>query len=390
VTRIGSAVGVAREVLAEARDEQITFLSAAIAYYAFVSIVPLLLLSVAISTAIGGAELADAVVGWLDQFLTESGRNAVRDALTNARGRTGATVVSLLLLGWSGLKLFRGLDVAFSHIYGVETAEPFLRQLFDALVVLLAIPFAFAASIVVAVVVPVFGLIPYVNVASTVTLVVSLTLVFLPTYYVFPDVSMTVREALPGALFAAVGWTVLAQVFRLYAANVDSFELYGLLGAALLLVTWLYFSGIVITLGAIFNAVLAGRNDDETDDASPEPPTEAPDVAELGAEVAALREELDAKTVSKSELEGELKQYVRSRMRSGKARGWGPYLVLLYGTAMTIGAFAFLGGGWAILAMLVVWLSTLGLYTLMVLIGLGVNAVGLPGRITDRVRSWRS
>ena len=377
-------------MLAEARDEQITFLSAAVAYYAFVSIVPLVLLGVAVSTAIGGAEFADTVVGWVDQFLTPGGQRAIRDALTNARGRTGATVVSLLLLTWSGLKLFRGLDVAFSHIYGVKSSEPFLRQLFDALVVLLAIPLAFAASLVVAVVVPVLGVIPYVNVASTVTLVATLTLVFLPIYYVFPDVQLTVREALPGALFAAAGWTTLAQAFRVYAARVGSFEVYGLLGAALLLVTWLYFSGIIITVGAVLNAVLAGRHDEEADEPSPEPPTEAPDVAELGARVEALREELDAKTVSKRELEGELKQYVRRRIRRGKARGWGPYLVLLYGTAMTVGAFAYLSGGWAILGMIVVWLSTLGLYTLMVLFGLGASALGLPGRVADRVRSWRS
>ncbi|WP_232686669.1 YihY/virulence factor BrkB family protein [Halobacterium zhouii] len=390
MTRIGSAVGVARSVLAAARDEQITFLSAAVAYYAFVSIVPLLLLGVAIGTAVGGPELADAVVGYLDQFLTASGRDAIRDALTNARGRTGATVVSIALLTWSGLKLFRGLDVAFSQIYGVRSAESLPRQLADALVVLLAVPLALAASLVVGIVVPVLGPGPLANAASIGTLLVTLTLVFLPMYYVFPDLPMTVSAALPGAMFAAVGWTVLSQAFRVYAATVGSFEVYGLLGAALLLVTWLYFSGIVITLGAILNAVLAGRDDEDADETRPAPPTEAPDVAELGAEVRALREELDAKTVSKNELEGELKQYVRRRIRSGKARGWGPYLVLLYGTAMTIGAFAYLGGGWAILGMVVVWLSTLGLYTLMVLFGLGMNAVGLPGRVADRVRSWRS
>ncbi|EMA53900.1 hypothetical protein C451_08068 [Halococcus thailandensis JCM 13552] len=92
----------------------------------------------------------------------------------------------------------------------------------------------------------------------------------------------------------------------------------------------------------------------------------------------------------KRQLESDLKQYVRKRQRRGHARGWGPYLVLLYGTAMTIGAFAYLDGGWAILAMLVVWLSTLGLYVLMVLVGLAGAALGAPGRLTDRIREFRS
>ncbi|MCG1004179.1 YihY/virulence factor BrkB family protein [Halobacterium noricense] len=388
VTRIGSAVAVARRVAGTARDEQVTFLSAAVAYYAFVSLIPLLVLAVAVGTALGGIGLVDSVVGALDAFLTVSGETALRDAMTDGRGRTSATVVSLLLLTWSALKLFRGLDVAFSQVYGVQKPESLLEQVIDGVVVLLTLPLAVGAAIVVTVLVPYLDIVPYLDLASALTLPVALTLVFLPSYYVFPDVEMSVREALPGAAFAAVGWALLAQGFRGYAAYVGGGELYGILGGALLLVTWLYFGGIVITLGAVLNAVLSGRpDDDETPER--EPPDEAPDVAELGAEVEALRAELDEKTVRKSELEADLKQYVRQRLRRGKARGWGPYLVLLYGTLMTVGAFHYLGGGWSILAMLVVWLSTLGLYVVMVLFGLSVSAVGLPGRVADRVRSWR-
>ena len=99
--------------------------------------------------------------------------------------------------------------------------------------------------------------------------------------------------------------------------------------------------------------------------------------------------EIDDRTVHREEIESDLKRYVRRRVRRGHARGWGPYLVLLYGTVMTLGAFYFLGGGWAILAMLVIWLSVLGLYTLMVLVGVTVSAVGLPGRLRDWVQEFR-
>jgi hypothetical protein len=77
-------------------------------------------------------------------------------------------------------------------------------------------------------------------------------------------------------------------------------------------------------------------------------------------------------------------------MRRGHARGWGPYLVLLYGTVMTLGAFYWLQSWWAIFAMVVVWLATLGLYALMVMLGFGVGLVSLPGRVTDRISNFRS
>ena len=124
---------------------------------------------------------------------------------------------------------------------------------------------------------------------------------------------------------------------------------------------------------------------------SDEDPEPAPDIGTVQEEVAALREALsefesdvDSRTVDRETLESDLKRYVRARVRRGHARGWGPYLVLLYGTAMTLGAFYYLSGGWAILAMFVVWLSTLGMYTLMVLTGIVFNVLGIPGRLKDR------
>lgn len=114
------------------------------------------------------------------------------------------------------------------------------------------------------------------------------------------------------------------------------------------------------------------------------------EVAALRAAVEALETRLEEHTVPRAEVESDLKHYVRSRMRRGHARGWGPYLVLLYGTAMTIGAFYLLSGGWAILAMVVVWLSTLGLYVLMVVAGAAINAIQVPGKVVDLVRERRS
>jgi len=110
------------------------------------------------------------------------------------------------------------------------------------------------------------------------------------------------------------------------------------------------------------------------------------DLDALREQIDEFESEIEERTVHREEVERDLKRYVRKRTRRGRARGWGPYLVLLYGTAMTLGAFALLGGGWAILAMLVIWLSTLGLYTLMVLVGTTFNLLGLPGRIRDRFR----
>lgn len=189
---------------------------------------------------------------------------------------------------------------------------------------------------------------------------------------------------------------------------------YGFLGGALLLVTWFYFGSTIVLVGGLVNTVLTDTGayaadtmePDETraerrrellsqlmtdeDDSAPDIVDLRDELRELQADVESFEEDIEERTVEKPELESELKTYVRKRMRRGHARGWGPYLVLLYGTIMTVAAFFWLQQWTAVLAMAVIWLSTLGLYTLMLLFGFGISAVSIPGRISDRISNLRS
>ena len=419
VSRNADRLGVARSLVAAARSDRITFLAASLAYYAFVSVMPLLLLVVVVGSAVGGPAFADAVVTELGAALSPSGEQLLLDALTDASGRGGATVLGLAVLLWGALKLFRGLDVAFAEVYGTEGEASFLGQLRDAFVAFLAVGLGVGASVAASLAVGVVD-VPLVGLFGPLSLAVGLTLTFLPLYVVLPHREVSVAGALPGALLAAVGWAVLSAGFAAYAGSAGSFQLYGVIGGVLLLVTWFYLGGIILLLGGVLNAVLseesrsvpaernrqlqqepsrppAQRMTDEpggTPAASPQESgstdgAETTEVAALRERLADLEADLDDRTVHREEIEGELKRYVRGRMRRGHAQGWGPYLVLLYGTAMTLGAFYLLSGGWAVLAMVIVWLSTLGLYALMLVVGMGLNAAGLPGRLRDLVGGLR-
>jgi len=390
VSRLSRLAALGLEGYRTAKQQQVPFLAAAVAYYAFVSIVPLALFGLALGQLVGEAWI-DALLAQSEQFLAPSAVAVLDRSIADDTARGGATVVGLLVFLWSGSRVFRGLSVAFTQVYGVSERQSLPGTLVDVAVVLLGIPVALAAAAILGVVLPWLAWVPGSAVLGRLGLVVVLGLVFLPIYHRLPNTQVTLREALPGAIVAAVGWALLATTFSMYATHFADFELYGVLGAALLLVTWLYLGGIIIMVGAVVNTVVDGGSstDRQADSDSDQAPQEegVPDVAALGREVATLREELDEKTVSRSSLEAELEAYVRKRQRAGKATGWGPYLVLLYGTAMTLGAFYWLKGGWAILAMIVVWLSTLGLYVQLVVFGMGIKAASVPGRLLDRFRS---
>ncbi|MEF8812576.1 MAG: YihY/virulence factor BrkB family protein [Halovenus sp.] len=401
-----------RQLLDTTTQLQLPFLAAAIAYYAFVSVLPLLLIAVAVASFVAGPAVAAATLDRIGAFLTPEATSIVKQTLVDGTGRGGTTLLGLVVLSWSSLRVFRGLDIAFDRIYGEEAAKPLLEQIADAGVTVVAIAAAVAVTGVASAFVPI-ELLPFPDVLGTLLLPVTLPAVFFPLYYVLPPIPVSVREALPGAVVAGFGWALLGVGFGIYAARAGSLELYGVVGGVLLLLVWFYFAGLLLLLGAGLNALLVGRLGDRQLQQAPlregiqatmdadgstadeEEPSRRADavtqaeIDELRRELDEFEAEIDERTVHREELERDLRQYVRNRMRRGHARGWGPYLVLLYGTVMTVGAFNFLGGGWAILAMLIIWLSTLGLYALMLIVGFTVAAIGLPGRVIDRLRNLR-
>ncbi|AEH35715.1 YihY/virulence factor BrkB family protein [Halopiger xanaduensis] len=241
-----------------ASDRDITFLAAGFAYYAFVSLIPMVLLALVVGSLVGGENAAERLILVAGDFLPEAGETLVVDALSAESGRAEATVVALVVATWGALKVFRGLSLAFDMVYDEVADDSLLDQIRDGLTVILAGTGALALMVAIGAVLSVAAdAVPFAGTLSWVTLLLGLVLVFLPIYYVLPPVPVAVGEVWPGAVFAAVGWTILQIGFQIYAANAGQYQAYGAVGAVLLFVTWLYFAGIILLVGAVLNVVRA-------------------------------------------------------------------------------------------------------------------------------------
>ena len=65
------------------------------------------------------------------------------------------------------------------------------------------------------------------------------------------------RESLPGAVFALSFWIAATLGFSVYVANMGSYSLlYGSLSTIIVLMLWLWLTGVVLVMGGIFNHVL--------------------------------------------------------------------------------------------------------------------------------------
>lgn len=247
----------ARQVAAEFSEKNVTLMAAGIAYNAFLSLVPTLLLLLVILSSVGG--------GLEARMAALAGRNLpgpIAEVVTGvfeSSPSSSASVVGLVVLVWGMLKVFRGLDTAFSEIYETTDTNTVLDKVADGVIVFVAVVVAVLATVgASAAFAELSKRIPLVGPLTPLVLTLGLVLAFLPLYYQFPDVDLPWSHVVPGAVFAAVGWAAFQAVFQVYLSFSDP-GAGSLFGGVIVVVTWLYFSALVLLLGAVINAVLGGH-----------------------------------------------------------------------------------------------------------------------------------
>lgn len=256
---LSNTIRTAKQVGTEFSEKNVTFMAAGIAYNAFISLAPLLLVLLLATSAVGGG-LEERIVEIAHSWMPGPIADVVADVFEEGDGASGASVIGIVALVWGTLKIFRGLDTAFSEIYETSDENSFFDQVVDGLIVGAAILAAVFATVgVTAVFARLEGMVPFIGTVTPLVLVAGLVVAFFPMYYRFPDVDVSWRTVLPGVVFAAVGWAVFQSVFQVYLAfsGGDSGSFFG---GVVVVITWLYFSGLVLLLGAVINAVVGDHS----------------------------------------------------------------------------------------------------------------------------------
>ncbi len=108
---------------------------------------------------------------------------------------------------------------------------------------------------------------------------VALVLLALALYLFTPENYLTVRQALPGAIFFAAGWVIATKLFQLYVTRYDRYNpTYLALASIVLLLTWMYLTCLLLLLGGKLNAILR-RERERMRRAAPLAPAPAPAAA---------------------------------------------------------------------------------------------------------------
>jgi len=204
----------------------------------------------------------DAVIEAMEDVLTGEADQVVAavDALFD-RPKTGLLTLSLLIALFTLSRAFAAVIRAFDSAYDTEETRPFWYQRIVAIG--LAVGSVVVAAGLVVTDVVLWRVLPdwtLLEVLRVPVLMVGATMWAATLFHIGPNVRSPWRWNLPGALFAAAGWSLLAVGFRFYVyVTGGANQVLGIIGGALLALTFLYLVNVVLLAGAELNAVLAQR-----------------------------------------------------------------------------------------------------------------------------------
>ena len=269
---IATAIAVQNRYRVDAADQ----LAAAISFFGFVSVFPLLTLALAgagyvLDDPEDQVELAltltDAIPGFEALLSDEQGAPGVAALIENVvASRRTIGAIGLVTLLVSGLKVVASAMTATRVVFratlliGVRArVRQLLAMLGLGMLALMAVGGSSIAGTGLGLAPPVVTFL----LALAVTFALDFVL-FLGAYTLLsPSSSLSVRRMVPGALFAAVGWSLLKVAGASYfGRQVESANaLYGALGGVIGLLLLFYVGGRLYLYGAELSAVLAERRD---------------------------------------------------------------------------------------------------------------------------------
>src|SRR6266436_1160419 len=247
-------------------------MAAALSYYFVLSLFPSLILLSAIVAYLPVPNLFDQALSMMARFLPPDSMGLVRRVLSDVITPSRGTFLSFGIVGtlWTASGGFAAAIEALNIAYGVEDDRPFWKTRPLAVGLALVTGALMLVALSVMIVGPRFGewlagrvhlsyvfvsLWPYIHWSIAIGFTI---LAVEALYFLAPNVKQRFFATLPGAILAVGCWLALSYLLGLYFRHFANFnKTYGTLGAGIALMTWLYWTGFAIMVGAELNCELA-------------------------------------------------------------------------------------------------------------------------------------
>jgi membrane protein len=257
----------------ESLNHHITKLAAALAYYSFLAIPSALLVAVGVFGLVGNEDAVSTIIDKLEGVAPQEALTLIRDSLervTESQSSAGITlvVVGSVLALWTLTGAMQTLMWALNTAYDREETRGFVKQRLTALAMIVLMLLAFGLAFGLLVLGPVLSnaIGSAVDQESFVEwlwwtaqwpiLLLGLLFAFATILYLGPDVDHPRWRFLTfGTVISVVVWLLASGAFAVFVSRFGSFDkTWGTLAAVIIMLTWLWLSGVALLFGAEINA----------------------------------------------------------------------------------------------------------------------------------------
>jgi membrane protein len=255
-------------------DDNCMMLASALAYSTFFAIPAVLIVAVGLFTLFASPETISALVTQhLNGIIPGQAQSLLNSSLQRAGSNAGSslimTVIGLVLAVWSVTGAMNSYMTAVNLAYDRKDRRSFVKKRTVALVMAGIMGLAFLLVAVLLIFGPPIesalshaagsaGIVVTIAwwVAQWPILLAGLLTAFAVLLYLGPDVDHPKWEFLtPGSVLAALLWLAASGLFAVYTATFASYnKTWGSLSAVIVMLTWLWITGMALLLGAEVNA----------------------------------------------------------------------------------------------------------------------------------------
>lgn len=251
-------------------------LSAALSYYTVFAMAPMLLVMISVvGFFFGKNEIQDEVFHQIQSMVGDSIAEYVEQLLVNAQlseksGLAATIGVVMLLVGATGV--FVEMQDSINVIWSIKSKPQngwlgFLKNRLISFSMIIGLGFLLIVALGVNALVQLLSrpLLEYVSAASVdlIQLVnngivfLVITVLFAVVFKVLPDGIIRWKEALVGAVFTALLFSLGKFLIGFYLGQSNLGAIYGASASVVILLSWVYYSSIILYYGAVFTKVYA-------------------------------------------------------------------------------------------------------------------------------------
>jgi membrane protein len=259
--------GVFRQASSEWIHDNVPRLGAAVAFYALLSLAPVIVIAVAVAAVVYGqaasqGRLAQEIRGVAGTDVALTIQEIIRGAYKPGTGLV-ATVLGLVTFAFGASSIFVELHDAMNTIWSIPlpryrndaaTVSRLIRDRFYSFLTVLATGTLLLVSLVLNAWIAAMGI--ALPAAATFTLsVLGIAVLFAALYKTVPDVKVYWSDVALGAIITSLALTIGKQLMGLYFVNARFASTYGAAGLPLVVLLWVYYSAQLFFWGAEFTKV---------------------------------------------------------------------------------------------------------------------------------------